>query len=465
MAHLFRFQPAPRRDAAAVNGRRIGTSFVVLGLLACLLSCTTPAGRFEPSADLRRLQQVRCPYPAARFAVFSDPHLYDSRFGVSGRTFQEYIAKDRKLLAESEELLDAVVARIGDLSLDFVLVCGDLTKDGELASHRLVAEKLSRLTAAGKPVFVIPGNHDIANAEALRYDADGNQPVPTVSAAGFVEIYRPFGYGAALERDPDSLSYVAEPVPGLRLLALDSCRWREQGERGDPITGGAIRPSTRRWIQRVLIDAKRQGKAVITAMHHGVLEHYPHNQKFYGRYLVDDHAWMADMLSAHGVKLVFTGHFHAQDVTAAAFADPERTLYDIETGSTVTAPCPYRIVTIGADQKAVVESRLIDAIASRPAGFQAFAADYVYNGTIRLADDTLRKYRVDRADRDRLNPQIARAYATHLAGDEVRPETVLQTAGLGLWTRVVAWTQRDLIEGWYTDLPPADNNLVIDLAE
>ena len=442
--------------------------FVRLGLLVLavflMISCASSGSRFKPAPELSALQKILPAYPATRFAVFTDPHLYDAELGVSGRAFEDYLNKDRKLLAESGPLMDAVVDRIGALDVDFVIVCGDLTKDGERHNHRLAAAKLRRLQAAGKPVFVVPGNHDIENGEAVRFDGDHSVPVPTISGAEFAEIYRDFGYAAALERDGDSLSYVAEPVAGLWLLALDSCRWKENKPGHHALIGGSFSAATVDWIERMLRQAKLKNKAVIVFEHHGVMEHYPHNAKFYGRYLVDDHETIADMLSAYGVQLVFTGHFHAQDITSRTFSAPPRTLYDIETGSTVTAPCPYRIVRIRPDQKAEIDSRFIAAIASRETDFAAYAADYVYHGTITLADTALEKYGVGAADRARLSPQISRAYVTHLKGDEVRPATIVDTAGCGLWARFVMKMQFDLIDGWYTDLAPADNRLTIDLA-
>lgn len=431
----------------------------------CLLACAGSAGRFTPTPALRELQRLpAASYPETAFAVLTDPHLYDAGLGVDGKAFQNYLDRDRKLLVESEALLDAAVDAVARLDVDFVLVCGDLTKDGERVNHRLAAEKLRRLREAGKAVFVVPGNHDVANGEALRFDGDHSEPVPTVTAAEFAAIYRDFGYAAALERDPDSLGYLAEPVPGLWLLALDSCRWRDNDPGGHPITGGAYTASTLAWIEDVLARARRAGRAVIVMQHHGVLEHYPHNADFYPAYLVDDHEAVAEMLSAYGVQLVFSGHFHAQDITARTFGDPPRTLYDIETGSLVTAPCPYRIVRLGADRRAHIESRCIRTIDGHPDGFAAFAETYVYRGTIKLADTALRKYRVDAADRARLAPQISRAYVTHLKGDEITPPVVVDKSGLSLWGRFVLWMQADLIEGWYTDLPPADNRLTIDLA-
>jgi len=69
----------------------------------------------------------------------------------------------------------------------------------------------------------VPGNHDIQNAGAASYSGDATTPVPSIAPADFSTIYQDFGLGDAISRDPDSLSYVAELVPGLWLLALDSC--------------------------------------------------------------------------------------------------------------------------------------------------------------------------------------------------------------------------------------------------
>ena len=437
--------------------------FLLLAILM-MIGCTASTSRFTPAPEWQALQRITPLYPKTAFAVFSDPHLFDARLGTEGKAFVDYIRRDRKLLAESEPLLNVMVDQLSGLNVDFVIVCGDLTKDGERANHLLAAEKLRRLVDGGKPVFVVPGNHDIANDEAVRYVGDHSEPLPTISGEEFAQIYKDCGYGAALDRDPHSLSYIAEPVEGLWLLALDSCHWQEQGSRGRPITGGAISEGTRGWIEGGLRRAKLAHKAVIVMAHHGILEHYPHNARFYGRYLVDDHLNVAAMLSAYGVKLVFTGHFHAQDVTARQFENPMRTFYDIETGSLVTAPNPYRIVRIDDDQRALIESRFITAIEGRETDFQAYAADSVYQGTLLLADRALKKYGVGEADRQRLAPQISRAYGTHLKGDEVKPATALDPTGCNPWTRLVVMLQRDLIEGWYTDLPPADNQLTINLS-
>ena len=444
--------------------RRTTHAIALIAFLSiAVLSCARTGSIYKPPEEFAALPGKAAIYPETKFVVISDPHYYDTRLGTEGKAYQDYLISDRKLLEESGEIIDTAVNEISSLSADFVIVCGDLTKDGEKVNHQGLAVKLKRLADSGKKIFVVPGNHDVANGEAVRYQGDRTEPVPAVSAQMFAEIYRDLGYGAALERDPNSLSYVVEPVSGLWLLALDTCKWQENQPDQEPHIDGAYSAQTFQWIERMLIQSRKAGKAVIVFQHHGILEHYPHNKKFYSDYMVADFERAGSMLSRFGVDLVFTGHWHAQDITLKTFDNPRRAIYDIETGSLVTAPCPYRRVTIDSNQKAVIESRFITAIPSRPEGFAAYAADHVYNLTIKLADAKLTGYKVSEPDRIKINPQVARAYVTHLNGDE-KKRAVIDTDGLGWWAKFVMFMQADLLYGWTTDLPPADNRLTIDLA-
>jgi len=45
-----------------------------------------------------------------------------------------------------------------------------------------------------------------------------------------------------------------------------------------------------------------------------------------------------------GIRLIFTGHYHANDIVE--FTNDGKTLYDIQTGSLVTPPYSYRIMTL-----------------------------------------------------------------------------------------------------------------------
>jgi UDP-2,3-diacylglucosamine pyrophosphatase LpxH len=406
-------------------------------------------------------------YPNVRFLVISDLHFYDTSLGTEGKAFQDYLDTDRKLLVLSDEIIGTAMEEIAGQKADFVLVAGDLTKDGEKICHKGVARHLQTLANSGKKVFVVPGNHDINNPDSRRFLGDTTQPEPSIGPAAFKNIYNDFGYGAAIAQDPDSLSYAAEPIQGLRILALDSNRYKENRPDHHPIVGGAFSEQSMAWIQTQLIAAQNEKKAVIVVQHHGIMEHYPNNEKFYEKYLVDDHEKIAELFSQYNVRLVFTGHFHAQDITQKRIENTGQVIFDIETGSMVTAPCPYRMVELrknnSGGSNALVTSQFITRIPSLGEGFSDYAADYVFEGTKKLVNTSLAKYKVSADQHPLINAQVAAAYSAHLRGDEQKPSTILDTTQFGYWLKFVAWMQEDLVEGWWTDLEPRDNDLVIDL--
>ena len=95
-----------------------------------------------------------------KMAIISDLHVMAPDLLVNeGAAFERYLNQDRKMLRESLEILDTLVADILEQKPQLVLVTGDLTKDGEQMSHQLVAGRLQRLVDAGIQVLVVPGNH------------------------------------------------------------------------------------------------------------------------------------------------------------------------------------------------------------------------------------------------------------------------------------------------------------------
>ncbi len=416
---------------------------------------------YQNDPDARALSGQNIPFPDTRFFILSDTHFYDTNLGMTGSAFQSYLDSDRKLLVLSDEIIRTAIQKIAAQDADFVLVCGDLTKDGEMVCHRAMAEHLKVLKQSGKKIFVVPGNHDISNPYAVRFSGDTTQRVDTAGPEEFKKIYQPFGYGQAMAHDDHSLSYVAEPVEGLRLLALDSCRYKENNPDHHPITGGAFSNQTLAWIEQQLIAAKQAGKAVMAMQHHGIMEHYPANKDFYEEYIVADDETVTKLLGAYGVTMTFTGHFHAQDITRKTIKD--RSIFDIETGSLVTAPCPYREIKITQGNRVDIKSTAIRSIPTMGKTFADYADQYLFDGTKKLADAALKGYKVNKDQASLINHQIAKAYRAHLRGDEIMPPAPIDTKGFTPWLRFIAWMQEDLIHGWWSDLPPADNNIVIHL--
>ena len=75
-----------------------------------------------------------------------------------------------------------------------------------------------------------------------------------------------------------------------------------------------------------------------------------------------------------GIQVVFTGHFHANDIAKTSDTRGNY-LYDVETGSPVTYPCPYRIIEYRNDNQLVISTKHIEKIDYDLQGedFQAYA--------------------------------------------------------------------------------------------
>ncbi len=173
---------------------------MVMSLVACSAGQELKF-KYESNASLHDSLKAAPAYPETSFIVFSDPHLYDTSLGTEGKAFESYLADDRKLLRESTEILESAIAAIKNEKASFVLIPGDMTKDGELSSHRLVVSYLEQLEASGKKVYVVPGNHDIKNGHSFKYVGDTAERVPNITPAEFADMYGDFGYKEALYRD------------------------------------------------------------------------------------------------------------------------------------------------------------------------------------------------------------------------------------------------------------------------
>jgi 3',5'-cyclic AMP phosphodiesterase CpdA len=428
-----------------------------------LLLCSCAGFRFH--ASIPGDVETAPAYPPVRFFVLSDPHFYDAALGTEGPDFARYLERDRKLLEDSAELLtESLEMAVG---ADFLLIPGDLTKDGEHHDHSMVAAALRRLKARGVKTYVIPGNHDILNPESFSYTPRGRKRVPNVTPSEFAEIYKESGYGEALERDPASLSYVAEPTPGLWLLALDSCRYAENTGKSNPETSGGITPATLRWMRTVLAQGRDRGIGVIAMMHHGALQHFSTQKKYLPQYVLEGYAEFSRLIASYGVRVIFTGHNHAQDISLFRGASPGSFLYDVETASLVTHPHAIREVNISADQTLTIRSSMITRLPSFSEygiDFASWSERFLRTGLKGTASRILARLGLSTADIEIAAPQIASAGIAHARGDEdLHGAEALSTEGLSPWGAFVVEQRRDFIESLWRDLLPMDNVLSIDL--
>ena len=398
-----------------------------------------------------------------RIAVMSDLHYYDPALGMEGDYWQQVLFADPKLLTENAQILSSVFASVTATDAEFILVPGDLTKDGEKHNHDAMAGFLQSLEAAGKKVFVVPGNHDINNPASFRFPGDPPVPIESVTPSQFAEIYNDFGYGEALERDPSSLSYVAELRPDLWLIAIDGCIYNTGGD--SPVTAGAISESTASWIIGKLGQARAQKIRVLAMMHHSLVEHFSGQSSFpvTAEYVVSDWQQRASSFAQAGLQVVFTGHFHANDVVA--YSDGGNTLYDVSTGSPLSAPCPWRLTTLYSNGELVIDSKFVTNVPIAGGSFPDYAKEYLSTGMSNLiAYMLINDFGVAEEQAVQFAPYLAGAYVANYAGDEqIDAETAQVVAMLESLGDPTAALLGQLISSMYTDLPPADNYLKLTL--
>ena len=359
---------------------------------------------------------VPAPADSFKMAVVSDIHIMaPSLLKQDGKALEEYIAHDRKLLREGPQLVREASRLILADAPDVLLISGDLTKDGETVSHLYVRDScLAPLREAGIRIFVVPGNHDIDNPHAVEFDGDRTARVDTPSADEFARIYADYGYGDALARDPYSLSYVARLAPGLRILCLDACRYEDNSyEENSCITDGRLKKETLRFIRQQARAARQDGERMIAMMHHGVVRHWKWQGVVLGEYLVDNWRRVGRLLGRNGIDVVFTGHFHSQDISKKG------RITDVETGSLVSYPAPVRFVEIDGDEMRIRTELLRGEGLSFPSGnsFEREMLEYA-DGAMRGLVDMILPGKVDPAVKERCCAILGKAYTTHLKGDE-----------------------------------------------
>jgi len=326
-----------------IKMKRIPLLALLLAWAALALAATHP----QPS---KQSQMNDTQYPPIRLAFLSDIHVMAPSLIINdGKAATTFVDGDRKLLRQSAAIFSAICDSLIEAKPDLLIISGDLTKDGETASHQCVREQLDRLRLAGIPSLVIPGNHDIDNTQAFLYDGDHTQRAPIINRADFADIYKLSGYGnnfPAAERDTTSLSYVCEPLPGLVVIGIDT-----NEDEGKTVVGpGRIKPSTLTWLLAHAQKATKQGKRVLAVMHHHLIPHFDGEATVFRGGVVAGYEQVKEQFMAAGIHLVTSGHFHVTDIAMTRSAAGNDSIVEIANGSTVSYPLPYRIVTLEGDR-------------------------------------------------------------------------------------------------------------------
>ena len=297
-----------------------------------------------------------------KIAVISDTHYYPLNYVSDCEDYATYVGGDPKMLEESGSIVDAALAMVEDDDPDVLLVSGDLTKDGEKLGHTQFAERLQELeNETDAEIFVINGNHDIYNyLDACTFEDGFKQSAETVTPDEFRDIYENFGYNGDFDAqyftNPNhasgevagELSYAVD-LGSYTIVAIDSGMYSPDAGTGyatnEHVTAGRIDEDLLPWVVERVEEAEAEGDTVIGLMHHGLVPHFSMEDQILSEYVVENWRDAATALADAGMRYIFTGHMHANDI-ARYTTTSGNTITDLETGSLASWMSPVRSVTL-----------------------------------------------------------------------------------------------------------------------
>ncbi|MDO5047890.1 MAG: metallophosphoesterase [Anaerococcus sp.] len=329
-------------------------------------------------------------------SIISDPHVLAPKLMGDSENFRKELKIERKLVVESEGLFKKALDLVDKAGSTSLILPGDLVKEGEYESHKLVSNYLSKWKQKDpkRNIFLIPGNHDINNHRAYDYKKD--MPSRNISPGEFFKLYD-FIYedDSIMEFYKDSpyfktyleeinktyqrkyqysyyghgyFSYLARIKKdyrldnGLSIIMLDTAIYsadKEENHRdGRENIAGSVSLSQMKWLVEKIDEAKKRKDMIMVVAHHAFLPNFRNQDLVLSPFLIKewkdkfndpdpriDDKSPIEVLADNGVKFLFTGHLH-ENGTAKYKSENGSIIYDIQTGSTITYPLPIRHLAI-----------------------------------------------------------------------------------------------------------------------
>lgn len=287
--------------------------------------------------------------PAApvTLAVASDLHYVGKAIEDGGELFTRAVEEegDGRQLNYIRPITDAFLAEVVKDKPDALILTGDLSFNGEKASHEELAEKLNKVVEAGVPVYVLPGNHDVNNYAASTYLGSERAATDFVTPEEFEELYQNCGFAAADSRDSASMSYMVKLNEGVWLFMLDTQLYYLHEPAYPYYVGGTVQNDTWTWLEKQLKKCREAGAVPLVAMHQNLAVH---SERFTTGYRLYDADRLAQLLADYGGQLAFTGHLHPQHI-ALWQGEEGQQVWDVASGSLAVWPYLSGRVTIDPD--------------------------------------------------------------------------------------------------------------------
>ncbi len=371
------------------------------------------------------------PVGTSVFVMGSTGMLCPDNIIADGKAFEADRIGDANLYDMAPTIVKAMIDSILAVKPAIVLIPGNLTMNGDAASHRMMADLLKPIKDAGIRTYVVPGTKDINNPEAGVYNGDEKTAAENITADDFADVYyKDYGYGDAVSRDATTLSYMAYPTDRLALLGIDACQYNDNkvteipGEDGATTTeteintAGLLTEATLRWMTEAIAEAHKTGRQVIALSHHLVAAPFDgfastgdliNNsqqldiQSLFGGSADEETEGetggktesglteidIQDFLASNGIDVIFSGDGTATDI-ARVQTTVGNDLYQVLTGSSIAYGCPFRLVDI-TDAGIDIQTRFIKNIPMNET-FDGTFEDYAYYRTKEKLTDLVSEF-------------------------------------------------------------------------
>lgn len=294
------------------------------------------------------------------FIVATDLHYISERINVDQELSEICEANgDLKQMKYVSEITDTFISEVMEYKPSGgLIICGDLTYNGERFSHIDLMRKFRKLIDNGIKVYVIPGNHDINNFKAYKYKPTQKVPVSSVSAENFRRIYFNCGFSEAIYEDEYSLSYITPISEDLWLLMLDTNFYQNNNWKNPVAIKGILSDSTYEWMEKHLKEASEKNIKVIAVTHHSLVDH---NDLLNKGYTLEDNQRLVELYAKYNVVLNLSGHLHIQHIKPGYSQIIEnKKVYDIATSSLLVSRHQYGILSYEKGNSLFYRTKVLD---------------------------------------------------------------------------------------------------------
>ena len=285
-----------------------------------------------------------------KVTFIADTHHFSQTLADDGRAYQLRSDSDQKCLKETGAIIDASFELIANSETGAVMIAGDVTNNGELASHEEFREKLYKLQEK-KPVYLITATHDWCSDNNQRRFV-GDEEIRDVEGLASDELrsfYYDFGPKQALSEYITHLgtfSYTVDLSENVRLLALND----DQSGKGY----AGFSDEHFDWIEEQIKKATGEGKIMLGMQHHLIMPHaHPLISQF--GMCVGEREYVASRLADAGLKYIFVGHSHIHRVSEFISEKGNR-IVQVNVGSLVGHPSSIVNVTVEEDGKVSIDT-------------------------------------------------------------------------------------------------------------